>query len=145
MVPIAILVYFIIFCFKNLTYFPEISLEKKVPLKTEEPIMTLGNACDGQQDIVPNPLIQLNDEFDEHFGQKEIPIISKPDVGTIPSDNNAPVYIRQFVFSPDVTIRLDYEGRHIDLSQGSLAGLLMGLAQLNCSEITLKRIVHKHG
>lgn len=108
--------------------------------------MTLGNAGSDQQDILPNPLIELNDEFDEHFGQKdEIPVTPKLDAGKIQSDNKSPVYIRQFVFSPDVTIRLDYEGRHIDLSQGSLAGLLMGLAQLNCSEITLKRIVHKHG
>jgi len=116
-----------------------------MPTKSEEPIMTLGNTVDGQQDIAPNPLIQLNDEFDQHFGLKDIPVNPKPDTGTSPSDSKAPIYIRQFVFSPDVTIRLDYEGRHIDLSQGSLAGLLMGLAQLNCSEITLKRIVHKHG
>jgi len=125
--------------------FIEIPAEKKIPTKSEEPIMTLGNTADGQQDIAPNPLIQLNDEFDQHFGLKDIPVIPKPDTGNSSSDSKAPVYIRQFVFSPDVTIRLDYEGRHVDLRQGSLAGLLMGLAQLNCSEITLKRIVHKHG
>lgn len=108
--------------------------------------MTFGSVGDSQEDIISNPsLIQLHDEFDEHFGQKDTPIDSKPDSGVTPSDSKAPVYIRQFVFSQDVTIRLDYEGRHIDLSQGSLAGLLMGLGQLNCSEITLKRIVHKHG
>lgn len=108
--------------------------------------MTLGNLSEGQNDITPNPLIQLNDEFDENFGLINTPIITKSDTGTtITNDSKAPIYIRQFVFSPDVIIRLDYEGRHIDLSHGSLAGLLMGLAQLNCSEITLKRIVHKHG
>lgn len=116
-----------------------------MPSKSEEPIMTLGNACDDQQDITPNPLIELNDEFDEHFRQKNVPVIPKSDTGTTSSDSKAPVYIRQFVFSPEVTIRLDYEGRHIDLINGTLAGLLMGLAQLNCSEITLKRIVHKYG
>jgi len=108
--------------------------------------MTLGNTCDDQQDIASNsPLIQLTDEFDEHFGKKDVPVISQLDSGTTQSDSKVPVYIRQFVFSTDVVIRLDYEGRHVDLSQGSLAGLLMGLAQLNCSEITLKRIVYKHG
>jgi autophagy-related protein 2 len=116
-----------------------------MPIKTEEPIMTLGSTNERQQDVTFNPLIQLNDEFDEHFGQKDIPNIPKPETGTTSNDCKTPVYIRQFVFSPDVTIRLDYEGRHIDFSQGSLNGLLMGLAQLNCSEITLKRIVHKHG
>lgn len=119
--------------------------EKKIPSKSEEPIMTLGNTSDSQQDITPNPLIELNDEFDEHFKPKDMPIIHKSDAGTTSCDSKAPVYIRQFVFSPEVTIRLDYEGRHIDFTHGSLAGLLMGLAQLNCSEITLKRIVHKHG
>lgn len=114
-------------------------------MKTEEPIMTLGSSNECQQDITPNPLIQLNDEFDEHFGLKDTLDTPKPEAGTTANDCKAPVYIRQFVFSPDVTIRLDYEGRHIDFSQGSLNGLLMGLAQLNCSEITLKRIVHKHG
>lgn len=118
---------------------------KKMPLKSEEPIMTLGNTCDGQEDITPNSLIELNDEFDEHFKRKDVSVIPKPDTGITSSDSKAPIYIRQFVFSPEVTIRLDYEGRHIDFSHGSVAGLLMGLAQLNCSEITLKRIVHKHG
>lgn len=139
------MIYFIEFGFYYIEYFLEILNEKKIPTKSEEPIMTIGDNSFGQQDITPNSLIQLNDEFDEHFGQKDIPVISKPEIGNVSNDNKAPVYIRQFVFSPDVTIRIDYEGRHIDLSQGSLAGLLMGLAQLNCSEITLKRIIHKHG
>lgn len=117
-----------------------------MPMKSEEPIMSVGSTGEGHQDITPNPLIQLNDEFDEHFGQKDIPpVVSKPDPGIIPGDSKSPVYIRQFVFSPDVTIRIDYEGRHVDLSQGSLAGLLMGLGQLSNSEITLKSIIHRHG
>ncbi|XP_050420614.1 autophagy-related protein 2 homolog B isoform X2 [Adelges cooleyi] len=123
----------------------EVINEKKIVSKPNEPIMTVRNADNINKSITPNSLIELNDEFDEHFGQKDLPIVSNFDISSPPSDSKSPVYIRQFIFSPDVTIRLDYEGRHIDLSQGSLAGLLMGLAQLNCSEITLKRIVHKHG
>lgn len=49
------------------------------------------------------------------------------------------------MFSPDVPIRLDYHGKRVDMEQGTLAGLLVGLAQLNCSELKLKRIHHRHG
>ena len=56
-----------------------------------------------------------------------------------------PVYFRSFTFSPDVLIRFDYQGKHVDLSQGTLAGILVGLGQLNCSQLTLKRLSHRHG
>lgn len=56
---------------------------------------------------------------------------------------STPVYFRNVVFSPDVPIRLDYQGKRVELSHGPLAGLLMGLGQLQCSEIRLKRISHR--
>ena len=58
-----------------------------------------------------------------------------------------PVYFRSFSFSPDVLIRFDYHGKgQIDLSQGpSLLGLMEGLIQINCSQLTLKRLSHRHG
>ncbi|XP_045024451.1 autophagy-related protein 2 homolog A isoform X1 [Daphnia magna] len=57
-----------------------------------------------------------------------------------------PVYFRSFTFSPDVLIRFDYHGKGVDLSQGpSFSGLLVGLGQLNCSQLTLKRLSHRHG
>lgn len=52
---------------------------------------------------------------------------------------------RQVIFAPEVPIRLDYRGKRVDMTHGPLAGLLMGLAQLNCSEIRLKQIYHRHG
>lgn len=138
-------IYFNLKLFVNFNNYLEIIDEKKTLSKSKEPIMTLGNTDNTSKTVVPNSLIQLNDEFEEHFGQKEITTVHNSDINVSSVDTKSPVYIRQFVFTPDVTIRLDYEGRHIDLSKGSLAGLLMGLAQLNCSEIKLKRIVHKHG
>ncbi|XP_058807955.1 autophagy-related protein 2 homolog B isoform X2 [Phymastichus coffea] len=59
--------------------------------------------------------------------------------------NGQPVYFRSVIFSPDVFVRLDYHGKRVDLTHGPLAGLLMGLAQLNCSELRLKRLVHRQG
>jgi autophagy-related protein 2 len=60
-------------------------------------------------------------------------------------DSASPIFFRQVIFSPDVPIRLDYQGKRVELSHGPLAGLLMGLGQLQCSEIRLKRISYRHG
>lgn len=64
---------------------------------------------------------------------------------TAPSDSSSPIYFRHVIFSPDVSIRLDYQGKRVELSHGPIAGLLMGLGQLQCSEISLKRVSHRHG
>lgn len=55
------------------------------------------------------------------------------------------IFCRKVIFSPDVPIRLDYNGKRVDLTHGPIHGLLMGLATLNCSELRLKRISHRHG
>lgn len=49
------------------------------------------------------------------------------------------------MFSPEVTVRIDYTAKYVDLSQGALAGLLVGLTSLNCSELTLKSIFYQQG
>lgn len=59
------------------------------------------------------------------------------------TEDNSPIYFRSVSFSPEVKIRIDYQGKRVELSRGPLAGLLMGLGQLHCSEIRLKRICHK--
>jgi autophagy-related protein 2 len=58
------------------------------------------------------------------------------------NNNSLPetIYIKSFLFAPAVPIRIDYVGKYVDLTQGALTGLLAGLAQLNCSEITLKQL-----
>ncbi|XP_059486897.1 autophagy-related protein 2 homolog A [Neocloeon triangulifer] len=56
-----------------------------------------------------------------------------------------PIFFRTLLFSPDVPIRIDYQGKRVDMSHGPLAGILMGLAQLNCSEVSLKRLSYRHG
>ncbi|GAB0095176.1 Autophagy-related protein 2 [Sergentomyia squamirostris] len=61
------------------------------------------------------------------------------------TEDNSPIYFRSVSFGPEVKIRIDYQGKRVELSRGPLAGLLMGLGQLHCSEIRLKRICHKNG
>lgn len=59
--------------------------------------------------------------------------------------NQRSIYVKSFTFSPDVPIRLDYHAKHLDFEQGALAGILMGLAHLDHSELVLRRVQAKHG
>ncbi|XP_076143716.1 autophagy-related protein 2 homolog A [Alosa pseudoharengus] len=56
-----------------------------------------------------------------------------------------PIYFREFRFTSEVPIWLDYQGKHVVIEQGTFAGILIGLAQLNCSELKLKRLCCRHG
>ncbi|CAG9834337.1 unnamed protein product [Diabrotica balteata] len=64
---------------------------------------------------------------------------------TSTTSDGSPVFFRNLIFSPEVPIRLDYHGKRVDMTHGSLPGLLMGLGQLNCSELRLKRVTYRHG
>lgn len=62
------------------------------------------------------------------------------------SSEQQPIYFREFRFTSEVPIWLDYHGKHVTMDQvGTFAGLLIGLAQLNCSELKLKRLCCRHG
>nr|XP_030689556.1 autophagy-related protein 2 homolog A isoform X3 [Globicephala melas] len=65
--------------------------------------------------------------------------------GASPAEQQ-PIYFREFRFTSEVPIWLDYHGKHVTMDQvGTFAGLLIGLAQLNCSELKLKRLCCRHG
>uniref|UniRef100_A0A7N6AWN5 Autophagy related 2A n=1 Tax=Anabas testudineus TaxID=64144 RepID=A0A7N6AWN5_ANATE len=51
----------------------------------------------------------------------------------------------EFRFTSEVPIWLDYHGKHVVIEQGTFAGILIGLAQLNCSELKLKQLCCRHG
>nr|XP_006980752.1 autophagy-related protein 2 homolog A isoform X2 [Peromyscus maniculatus bairdii] len=62
------------------------------------------------------------------------------------SSDPQPIYFREFRFTSEVPICLDYHGKHVTVDQvGTFTGLLIGLAQLNCSELKLKRLCCRHG
>uniref|UniRef100_A0A673KXF3 Autophagy-related protein 2 homolog A-like n=1 Tax=Sinocyclocheilus rhinocerous TaxID=307959 RepID=A0A673KXF3_9TELE len=61
------------------------------------------------------------------------------------SSSEQPIYFREFRFTSEVPIWLDYHGKHVVIEQGTFAGILIGLAQLNCSELKLKRLCCRHG
>lgn len=58
-------------------------------------------------------------------------------------DDGTPTYFRSVRFEPAVQIRIDYHGKRVELSRGPLAGLIMGLGQLQASEFKLKAIKSK--
>ncbi|XP_026743285.1 autophagy-related protein 2 homolog A-like [Trichoplusia ni] len=107
-------------------------------IRNEEPLMETYEA----ERLVSENLIQLEEDF-QKLGIQEKPVAKLP-VDMEPVDDS-PIYFRRVVFSPEVPIRLDYVGKRVDLSAGPVAGLLMGLGQLNCSELTLKRLDYKLG
>ncbi|KZC06215.1 Autophagy-related protein 2 like protein B [Dufourea novaeangliae] len=87
----------------------------------------------------PNLLILLEDELMIKESKTKIKMTQEV------HEDCQPIYFRSVIFSPEVLVRLDYHGKRVDLTHGPLAGLLMGLAQLNCSELRLKRLTHRHG
>uniref|UniRef100_A0A673BBH7 Autophagy related 2B n=1 Tax=Sphaeramia orbicularis TaxID=375764 RepID=A0A673BBH7_9TELE len=52
---------------------------------------------------------------------------------------------REFRFTSEVPIRLDYHGKHVAMEQGTFAGIIIGLTQLNCSELKLRRLCYRQG
>ncbi|XP_031424762.1 autophagy-related protein 2 homolog A [Clupea harengus] len=70
---------------------------------------------------------------------------SSSSAGSSASSTEQPIYFREFRFTSEVPIWLDYQGKHVVIEQGTFAGILIGLAQLNCSELKLKRLCCRHG
>ena len=70
---------------------------------------------------------------------------STPGPNQSSGSSSGSVYFKSFIFSPSVPIRIDYVGKYVDLTQGALTGILAGLAQLNCSELTLRQLELRQG
>ncbi|XP_049877954.1 autophagy-related protein 2 homolog A isoform X2 [Pectinophora gossypiella] len=109
-------------------------------IRDEEPLMETYEA----ERLVSENLIQLEEDFHRLGISQEKPYEKAKLPDNEPIDDS-PIYFRRVVFSPEVPIRLDYVGKRVDLSAGPVAGLLMGLGQLNCSELTLKRLDYRLG
>lgn len=71
-------------------------------------------------------------------------LISNANIFQSQNKSNETFY-RYFSFSPDVLIRIDYHGKRVQMEQGAVKGLILGLGQLNASEIRLKRLCYRHG
>ncbi|XP_061751316.1 autophagy-related protein 2 homolog B-like isoform X1 [Nerophis ophidion] len=61
------------------------------------------------------------------------------------SFSEQPIFFREFRFTSEVPIRLDYHGKHVSLEQGTFSGIIIGLTQLNCSELKLRQLCYRQG
>uniref|UniRef100_UPI00398F3EA5 autophagy-related protein 2 homolog B-like isoform X2 n=1 Tax=Pristiophorus japonicus TaxID=55135 RepID=UPI00398F3EA5 len=93
------------------------------------------------------PIITLPGQSKLRPGSLTTASVSEPGarVASPASFGDQPIFFREFRFTSEVPIRLDYHGKHMSMDQGTLAGILIGLAQLNCSELKLKRLCYRHG
>ncbi|KAB0799030.1 hypothetical protein PPYR_06910 [Photinus pyralis] len=111
----------------------------------QPPIMTI--KVENEEEIVEQAQKMVDDNLlillEENKALEESGEVSKTTPASI--EDSPPVYFRNVIFSPEVPIRLDYQGKRVDMTHGPLPGLLMGLGQLNCSELKLKRLSHRHG
>ncbi|KAK2541204.1 Atg2b [Columba guinea] len=98
----------------------------------------------------PSPVISFSSQkqANENGSIDSMDVVNEDDNNfsqEVTSYSDQPVFFREFRFTSEVPIRLDYHGKHVSMDQGTLAGILIGLAQLNCSELKLKRLCYRHG
>ncbi|KAK6182870.1 hypothetical protein SNE40_010457 [Patella caerulea] len=115
---------------------------KNMSSVTPPPVMGVNKSQEDETDPEPDEQVLLI-----KFEEQDAALQAKLSVETIDSTQteSQPVFFKTLIFSPDVPIRLDYHGKRVDMQQGTLAGLLVGLAQLNSSELKLRRLNYKHG
>uniref|UniRef100_A0A7N8Y6P7 Autophagy related 2B n=1 Tax=Mastacembelus armatus TaxID=205130 RepID=A0A7N8Y6P7_9TELE len=83
-------------------------------------------------------------EFFSPPAQEEISCMTDSETSA-PSFTDQPIFFREFRFTSEVPIRLDYHGKHVSMEQGTFAGIIIGLTQLNCSELKLRRLCYRQG
>lgn len=124
----------------------------------QRPIMTVATANYPDETINDDANSLIDSEEAQKLISDNLLILLEDDLmanpTTVPTqpptdtcDIRPPVYFRDIRFDSEVSIRIDYHGKRIDMSGpgGALAGLLMGIGQLNCSEIKLRRFRYRHG
>ncbi len=84
--------------------------------------------------------------------QNEAEILSQPiqqqQAPTQPSQSQQQVFIRNFIFSPDLLVKFDFSGKYDkrpDNKMDTITKLLMVVVQLSNTEIKLKRIYYRRG
>uniref|UniRef100_A0A8D2J6J0 Autophagy related 2B n=1 Tax=Varanus komodoensis TaxID=61221 RepID=A0A8D2J6J0_VARKO len=98
----------------------------------------------------PSPVISfsLHKQLSQNGSMDSVDVLNGDDHSFTHDESSfgdQPIFFREFRFTSEVPIRLDYHGKHVSMDQGTLAGILIGLAQLNCSELKLKRLCYRHG
>lgn len=106
----------------------------------QHPVMTV-DISDAAKELKARRMVSQNIMLlEDHVGGP-----SNPNTESSSQDTKSPTFFKSIVFHPDVSINIDYQGKRVELSHGTIAGLIMGLGQLNCSKIILKSFKYRHG
>uniref|UniRef100_A0A673ZD39 Autophagy related 2B n=1 Tax=Salmo trutta TaxID=8032 RepID=A0A673ZD39_SALTR len=91
--------------------------------------------------------LRLNIDQDALFFLKDFfsNLAAEVEIFSPPDQEGKISLAREFWFTSEVPIRLDYHGKHVSMEQGTFAGIVIGLTQLNCSELKLRRLCHRQG
>ncbi|XP_074042301.1 autophagy-related 2 isoform X2 [Leptinotarsa decemlineata] len=100
------------------------------------PVLTIPREGDNTPKITNENLIMFNS-----IQQDDLESTCSSVPSSLP--DNSPIYVRNFVFSPAVPIKIDFSGK-VSFNYG-LSEFLMGLAELNSVELTLKRLSCRDG
>lgn len=68
------------------------------------------------------------------------PPSSTPSCAPVSGEAPPAVFIQSFVFSPDVPIKIDYNGKHFNFGNGALNAIFMGLASFSDMQLILKSV-----
>lgn len=97
-----------------------------------------------------NQLVNTNNESESTAGvnqqQQQAPPSSQPPQQ--PQQSPQQVFIRNFIFSPDLLIKFDFSGKYDtrpDTKMDTFTRLLMMVVQLSNTEIKLKKLCYRRG
>ncbi|XP_043221446.1 autophagy-related protein 2 homolog A-like isoform X2 [Amphibalanus amphitrite] len=114
-----------------------------VPAGSDAPVLSITQQ-DAPFDLADDRADAEGEDDDDDEGEDEDRL--PPQAARSAAADTQKTFFRTFTFSPEVLIRIDYQGKRVDIGQfGPVIGLIIGLGQLSCSEIRLKRISHKSG
>ncbi|XP_055335170.1 autophagy-related protein 2 homolog B-like isoform X2 [Paramacrobiotus metropolitanus] len=116
------------------------SPKDQIPIRT-----TRLGSLEEEEMFAQDPLIRFDDAPKKAAADAKL-----DDLLAIPppilADPDSEIFFKSITFSPDVPIMLDYHGKHVDVERvGALGGLLIGLAQLNCTMLRLKALHNRQG
>ncbi|XP_014663890.1 PREDICTED: autophagy-related protein 2 homolog B-like isoform X2 [Priapulus caudatus] len=112
---------------------PPVMLTQNAPEQTDEP--------EQEMLLMFGEDSQFAEELQQRLSADHQGAAMAEDLPPVPQ----PIFFKSFVFSPEVPIRLDYQGKRVDMEQGTFTGLIIGLAQFNCTELKLKKLSYRHG
>ncbi|GMT35409.1 hypothetical protein PFISCL1PPCAC_26706 [Pristionchus fissidentatus] len=118
-------------------------------LSTEDNFLSAEHRYTANDERFPAELTVPNDDNDDEEDRDTICSEAPRRMSTSETDEKirGQTFFKEFIFSPDCTIYIDYHGKNkynMERS-GAVLGVLRGIGQLNRTEINLKQFEHRNG